>query len=769
MKTTPFFRLTNGRTRFITALLLALTGFSLGMLSFAKPTFRRVARGEGIPPWISPALRELPTITASTNFADTILGDTERMLAGRQRQIPGVTDTITQTAAAAAMPAVGASFEGMNISQGCGGCLPPDTDGAVGPNHYVQAVNTAVAVFNKSTGAMIKGPTEINQLWAGTTGACFNQNDGDPIVIYDQLADRWLISQFTSTAPYAECIAVSTTADPTGTYYLYEFDESPNVFHDYPHIGVWPDAYYMSTNEFPDGAETNSGAGAFAFERAKMLAGQPARFIWFDESAIAIGALYVPGGQNPTNLDGRALPPAGAPNYFIEMDIPGSAPNPTNPTSVMSLWKFHVDWNNPANSTFGVGSTTPVAVGNGEYTASGGQPNFMVPVANFIPAQCVYGEGPNCVPEKIVPGLHTATLDTLGDRVMFRATYRNFGDHESLVVHHTVVTAADAPNGATRTGLRWYEVRNLSTTPTIFQQSTFAPLDATNPLWRFMGSAAMDHMGDIAIGYTASGPNYFPSLHYAGRLATDPPNDLTQGEAVAFAGLGIQGFPLNRWGDYSDLTVDPNDDCTFWYTNEYLPPNTPTDLLPVDWHTRIVSFKFPQCVVNPPSLLSVKSRKLHGGTQTFDVDLPLTGPHGIEPRSGGANGAYTIVFHFANPMTSCGTPSNSGGGATLNPASGGNDCIVDLTGITTPQYVTVTLNGALDSLGNQGSVSRILGVLVGDTNADASVNSADISQTKSQSGVPLSAANFREDLNLDGDINSADISLVKSKSGTGLP
>ena len=159
---------------------------------------------------------------------------------------------------------------------------------------------------------MISGPTPINALWS--SGACSTHDDGDPIVIYDQLADRWLISQFTSSADpsYAQCVAVSTSPDPTGTYYAYEFDESPTVFNDYPHIGVLPDAYYMSTNEFPSGQETNSGAGAFAFERAKMLAGQTARFIYFDESSIAVGG-YVPGGQNPTNLDGQKLPPAGAP------------------------------------------------------------------------------------------------------------------------------------------------------------------------------------------------------------------------------------------------------------------------------------------------------------------------------------------------------------------------------------------------------------------------------------------------------------------------
>ena len=643
---------------------LCSIGASLGFLAFGAgggakqgiASGRNFSTNAGaVIPVVSAALRELPTVSQVTTI-QTEIGDTERRLAGRQIQDPAAPDPVVQTAPAAAnMPAVGASFEGMNIAQGCGGCLPPDTDGAVGPNHYVQMVNSTLAVYNKATGAMISGPTPIKNLWS--SGECAVNNDGDPIVVYDQLADRWLISQFiASAAPsYAQCIAVSTSPDPTGTYYAYEFDQSTTVFHDYPKLAVWPDAYYMTTNEFPSGQETNSGAGEFAFERPKMLLGQPARFIWFDSSNLAIGAAYIPGGQNPTNLDGRTPPPAGAPNYIVEVDALPSTPDPTNTSAVLVMWKFHVDWNNPANSTLGTGSGTPVPVGGGLYTAAAGHPDFQVPIANFVPAQCVYGEGPNCVPEKVVAGVHTATLDTLGDRTMFRVTYRNFGDHESMVVHHTVVTGADAPNGATRTGLRWYEVRNLSTTPAIYQQSTFAPLDPTNPLWRWMGSAAMDHVGDIAIGYSASGPNYFPSIHYAGRLATDPLNDLTQGENVMFAGLGIQGFPLNRWGDYSDLTVDPNDDCTFWYTNEYLPANRAGDLLPVNWHTRIGSFKFSQCAVTAPQLLTVVSRKVHGTAGAFDVDLPLTAPFGIEPRTGGSNGNHVIVFHFANPVVSCGS------------------------------------------------------------------------------------------------------------------
>jgi len=356
-------------------------------------------------------------------------------------------------------------------------------------------------------------------------------------------------------------------------------------------------------------------------------------------------------------------------------------------------------------------------------------------------------------------------------------TYRNFGDHESMVVHHTVVTAADTMTGATRTGLRWYEVRNLSTTPTIYQQSTFAPLDPTNPLWRWMGSAAMDHMGDIAIGYSASGPNYFPSIHYAGRLATDPLNDLTQGEAVMFAGLGIQGFPLNRWGDYSDLTVDPTDDCTFWYTNEYLPANGTTDLLPVNWHTRIGSFKFPQCAVSAPPLVTMSSRKVHGSAGVFDLILldasELCGPAGcppqVEPRSGGTNGQFLIDFHFANPVLSCGTAMSSAGTATNDPASGGNDCLVDLTGVANAQYVTVTLSGVIDNQGNQGNVSGTFGVLLGDVNGSKRVDAADVSSVRQQTLQPVTISNFLNDINTSGRIDAADVSIARQQTLTSLP
>jgi hypothetical protein len=450
-------------------------------------------------------------------------------------------------------------------------CLPPDTNGEVGATQYVQMVNTDFVVFSK-TGQVLRGATPINQLWASVGGECATHNDGDPVALYDQLAGRWLLTEFIATPAdneeYGQCIAVSTTGDATGSYYLYEFHFG-RTFHDYEKLGVWPDAYYMSTNEFPDGAATSSGAGAFAFERAKMLAGQPARVVYFDEAANnPPGGQYI--GQLPGDLDGATLPPAGSPNLFAEIDDASTIP-PTTPGDDgfrMRLWKFHVDWANPANSTFG----------------NNGAPNYALPVAPYVRPQCVYGYGPNCVPQKGGP----QQLDVLGDRLMFRLAYRNFGSYASLLLNHTVVTP-DA-----RDGVRWYEVRiPKGAAPSVYQQGTYAPTDAaTGPLWRWMGSIAQDKRGDIAVGFSASGPNDFPSVRYTGRNAGDPLGQMTQTEQVAYTGTGPQTEAEGRWGDYSDLTVDPSDDCTFWYTQEYLGQDV---LVIGTWRTRIVSFKFPGC------------------------------------------------------------------------------------------------------------------------------------------------------------------------------
>jgi hypothetical protein len=468
-----------------------------------------------------------------------------------------------------------ASFDGICLPFGppCAegsscSCLPPDTNGAAGTTQFVQMVNSDFAVYSK-TGAVLRHATPIKELWSSVGGECANHNDGDPVVVYDQYAGRWLLSQFVAQPAtgesYGECVAISQTGDATGRYNLYFFDFGPNTFLDYPHFGVWRDGYYMSANEFPTGQETSSGAAAIVFERDKMLAGAPARFVWFDESAAnPTGGQYI--GQLPADADGSRLPNAGEPNVFAEVDDPASIPPTGGDTGFdMRLWDFHVDWSNPQSSTFG----------------NAGQPSATLPVAPFVRPQCTYGLG-DCPLQKGGP----EGLDALGDRLMFRLAYRNFGDHESLVLNHTV--KADAVEG-----IRWYEVRNPATRPVVYQQGTYAPADATTNLQsRWLGSVAMDKQGDIALGFSASGANDFPSLRYTGRAAADPPGQMTQAEQVLFTGQGPQTEPEGRWGDYSELSVDPVNDCTFWFTSEYLTTDT---VVIGSWATRVGAFRFPGC------------------------------------------------------------------------------------------------------------------------------------------------------------------------------
>ena len=454
--------------------------------------------------------------------------------------------------AAAKMPDPLLNFEGIDFPGVNCDCAPPDTNGAVGATQYVQIVNTGLEVFDKSTGTSVLGPISIESLWNGLGGVCQNNGEGDPVVLYDKLAGRWVASQFAGTAqPTHECVAVSTTSDATGTWNRYDFDLGSafgNNFYDYPKLGTWPDAYYMSTNVFNASGTAFLGPQPFAMDRTAMLAGNPA-------TIVSTGKLTPTDDQlMPADFDGSILPPSGAPNPFTEIG--------TNPT--WKLWRFHADFTNPANTTFTLGGTLT--------------PNAFNVVCG--------GSAGNCVPQAGVPD----TLDTLGDRSMFRNDYRRFADgHEALVGNMTVDS-----NGVA--GIRWWEINNATSgTPGFAQQSTYQP-DNT---YRWMGSAAMDASGDIALGFSASSSSINPQIRYAGRLATDPPNTLGQGETSLFNGTGSQTDTVSRWGDYSDLTVDPSDDCTFWYTNEYYQTTSS-----FNWRTRIGSFKFPNCTAGPSGTLS---------------------------------------------------------------------------------------------------------------------------------------------------------------------
>jgi methionine-rich copper-binding protein CopC len=535
-------------------------------------------------------------------------------------------DPIRQQTVSQATPGTGLSFEG--LGQGQYGFsitgAPPDTEGTVGATQYVQWVNTSFAIFNKSTGALAAGPTAGNTLWSGFGGGCQSNNDGDPIVIYDKAAQRWIFSQFSvSTTPYLQCIAVSTTSNATGTYNRYSFQYSN--FDDYPKMSVWSDAYYETFNMFAGGS-TFVGADACAYNRAAMLTGAAATQICFQQGTSV-------GGLLPADIDGLTAPPAGSPNYMVYFG-----------TNNLNLYKFHVDFNTPSNSTF----TGPT----------------VISVAAFSPL-C---SGGTCVPQ---PGT-TEQLDSLADRLMYRLAYRNFGTHESLVVNHSVVAGGSG-------GVRWYEIQNPGGTPTVAQQSTFAP-DAS---YRWMGSVAMDQAGDMALGYSVASSSLNPTVRYTGRLATDPANTM-ESEVNVVTGSGSQTTGLSRWGDYSAMQVDPVDDCTFWYTQEYIKTNGT-----FNWSTRIANFKFPSC----------------GGSPDFTVGA---NPSAVTITQGG-NGTSTITvtslngFNSATTLTASGLPSGVTAVFSPNPvtppANGNATSTLTLTatGTATTGTATVTVTGTSGS------------------------------------------------------------------------
>jgi hypothetical protein len=409
----------------------------------------------------------------------------------------------------------------------------------VGTTQVVEIVNEGYQVFDKVTGASILGPNSIESVWSGFGGNCEFNGFGDPTVVFDKAAQRWVITEFAAPGfPITdECIAVSTTDSATGTYNRYAFHLS-SQFIDYPKLAVWPDAYYLSINLFNSSGTAYLGPQPFAFDRAKMLAGTPlATFVSFP----ALGSSHAP--QLPADLDSKAKPPAGAPNPYLEWPQAGT----------YKLYHFHV------GVPFGTGATFTL---------------FASPPAAPFTAICPFTRA--CVPQLS----STSNLDAIGDRLMYRLAYRRMGPapgHESLVGNYTVLAGGVA-------AIRWFELRDVTTGPvTVFQESTYAPGDG---VWRWMGSIAMDKKGNMALGFSASNASIHPQIRYVGRLATDPINTLS-GEQHLFDGAGSQTDTVNRWGDYSSMALDPVDQKTFWYTTEYYDTTSS-----FNWRTRIGNFKF---------------------------------------------------------------------------------------------------------------------------------------------------------------------------------
>jgi hypothetical protein len=460
---------------------------------------------------------------------------------------------------------------------------PPDPVGDVGPTHYVEMINLAVAVFDKQ-GNRLAGPIAIGDLWAGFPVEDCADPSGDPIVLYDQLVNRWILSQFTTRgAPfYYNCVAVSKTPDPTGEYYRYAFvtqadgtggAEGLYYFPDYPKYGVWTDSYLMTTRDFGDAG--GYGISVYALEKAKMISGNPnARAVQFFIDSEVVPLELIGDGLLPADIDGRRRPQAN-----IAAPILGSqdADYPYGATfDALNVWELTVLWNSAPVAELKLAAQLPVAQFD----------------SNFL---C--GPSRGCLPQ---PGVTNRDqwLDVLSyrQRVTHRLAYRNFGTFETMVTNQSV----EAQPGIA--GVRWYEVRRVNGVYSVYQQGTYSP-DSVN---RWMGSAAMDRDGNIAIGYSVvDGVSVYPGIRYTGRLAGDPLGEMTLAEETIINGTGVQTTTNSRWGDYTSLNVDPTDDCTFWYVNEYYqvsglplplpPPPLPPPGTTAPWQTRIASFRLPGC------------------------------------------------------------------------------------------------------------------------------------------------------------------------------
>jgi hypothetical protein len=413
------------------------------------------------------------------------------------------------------------------------GFAPSDSNMAVGPNDIVEVVNVLFQVFNK-TGGSIAGPTNIQNLFAGLAGDCSTSTDGDPVVLYDRAADRWLISMIGSGSTTSECIAVSKTNDPTGAYFLYGYSFGANL-NDYPKFGTWATASnsaYLATYDIFINFQSYGGADLCGLDRTKLLAGN---------SSAAQLCQMTPASEFsylPSDMDGPTPPVDGTPGVFINHD------NGTSNQLFLRTLKLN----------FASGTATMSAA-------------TKITVATFSDA-C----HSSCVPE-----LGGSALDALGDLQMYRFAVRHFADHDRAVLNNTVLNSG---TGA----VRWYELFDPAGAVTLNQQGTWAP-DST---WRWMASAAEDQNGDIAIGYSASSSSMHPANRFAGRVPTDPAGSL-ETEVSLIEGAGSQ-TGLSRWGDYSAMQVDPTDDCTFWYVAQYEQVTGS-----FNWHTNVGSFAFNGC------------------------------------------------------------------------------------------------------------------------------------------------------------------------------
>ena len=620
----------------------ALAGSAQG----ERPPQSEVFVSEPSAPTISPAVRDLPD-PVSDPLLDREMARRDYFgFVGDGVQGPAWLDPLVEIQRGAilaepdAFSAPLTNWAGMDYNS-----YPPDTTGDVGPNHFVQAVNgsggSTVQVFDKS-GTILKTFT-MDSL--SSTAPC-NNGYCDPIVVYDSLADRWFISEFSASSGYAMCLYVSTSPDPTGTWYAYTWDLP---YYDYPKYGVWPDAYYMGYNGGATGYRQ-----VFAFDRTKMLAGQSATYQMFSAPSLPVLSFQA---LVPASWEGSAPPPAGLGGLFMRpRDTEVSGPTGYGSTDFLEMYEFHVDWTTPANSTL----TELPDVAIGEYDCS----------------LCGTGSDWSCMPQ---PGT-TQALDPIREPLHQPLQYRNWGAYETLVGGF-----AEDVDGTDKAAVRWFELRRTGGVWSAYQEGVIGGGDS---LHRSVTSVAMDGAGGIALGYTRTGSSvpYYPSILYAGRRSWDPLGTMPYFDIVAQAGTGSQAS-YDRWGDYSGIGVDPADDCTFWYTTEYMSGSSSA--------TRVISFRH-DADFNPDA-----------APNTLDVCAPADAVYTV-------NLAKTCAFSGAVTLSAGDLPGGATASWSANPVTppGSATLTIGNTGSAALGAYNITISGVSGSLTRQETV--VLNLLSGE-------------------------------------------------------
>lgn len=525
---------------------------------------------------LSQPVRNMPLALPQFSFSGEREIRPEWGIVAKDRGFSG--DTARQRTAGAPtapnIPAPALTFEGMsnmdNFNLYGGRVNPPDPVGDVGPNHYVEMANLVFNVYDKSGNSLV-GATRLGDLWAGFAIDDCTDPSGDPVVLYDHLTDRWLLSQFTTRGPnFYNCVAISATPDPTGAYFRYAFSAGP-FFPDYPKYSSWPKSFVLTSRDF--GPNGEYGISVYALEKDKMIAGDPsARAVQFFLDFAVVGLETIGDGLLPADMDGHHLPASNSPIPVVgTMDDDGGYGATFD---ALNVWEMTIRWRKNPQASIVLAAQLPVD-----------------PFDSAFPCGVVPGSQPpsarDCLPEPgITDGSSYVDILSYRQRPTYRLAYRKFSGYATMVTNQSVEAA---PGVA---GVRWYEIRRVDGAYSVYQQGTFAPDDGVH---RWMGSIAMDRKGNMAVGYSVvNGTDVFPGIRYTGRMKNDALGQMTLGEGTIVNGTGVQTTTNSRWGDYTSMNVDPNDDCTFWYVNEYYTlegQQTST----AGWQTRIGSFKLPGC------------------------------------------------------------------------------------------------------------------------------------------------------------------------------